>query len=161
MALDLPDKLWQSANGITAFVVLQAIGYLYVSAEQHIQYALHKSQDEILIGVLVFHCLYAFIVQRCHKRYQSLVDPNNGLIDNKFEAEEAIRLSNSTMRVQIGAILAFGLFAALVTFHIDWNAYCQSYVSQIHEKVSCEKLKVQPSVANTIEEWMKSHLTSR
>ena len=161
MDLNLPDKLWQSANGITAFVVLQAIGYLYVSAEQDIQYALHKSQDEILIGILVFHALYAYAVHRCHTGYQSLINPKLGITKNEKESEQARQLSVRTKRVQIGAICAFGFFAAAITFQIDWNSYCESYVSKIDENVNCDNVRVEPTISNKIEKWAKLHLTSR
>ena len=153
MTLDLPDKMWQSANAITAFVVIQAIAYLYVSSEPHMQYALHKSQTGILAGIVVFHCIYAWVVHQCHKKYQALVHTGNGLIENEAESHQAIRLSKQVRRGQIAAIILFGIFASAITFYIDWNEFCRSYVAHTNDKVECKNVQLQPSILNKLSEW--------
>jgi len=108
MEMNIPDKLWQGANTVTAFAVLQGIAYLYVTPNAGMQSAILESKWMVIILIILCHCLYVYAVIWCHQEFIKFADASTC-------GETARRVSNCVKQAQIFIIISFALFTLVIT----------------------------------------------
>ena len=105
---NLQDKLWQASMAITAFAVLQGLGFLFSAPGAELQKALDRGQWYVTALIIFYHLLFCAGIHWCHKEIKTLSDN-----------DQSNRVSKFVEAGQIFMVLSFGVFSALTVIVID------------------------------------------